>query len=493
MILGTLLRFWDLPKQSLWLDEFTSIQFASLPLHDLFSGKGFNWHTPPFYYIALHFWGRLFPLTEIGLRLFSLTCDLACIPVCYFAFLEFSRGKLAEHRKSIAIAGAMLYTVSPFAIYYAQDGRMYTLLMLLALSTVYCAALLSRNARPCISTATLAVLAILGSYTHYYYILLLLGVTGWFVLRFLINRSSATFASARNWVAAMAVAGIAYLPWMSVVVSLAASGGQEFRSNSLSALLLCFPYTLLRFAAGYAVFPLTADVKAGLVAGVKQNISVIAPLMLLHGVCFLGGLLALRDLRAKALLYFAILTPPLVALLVSLKAPMLSERYLSVIYPFYLFVISCTAAGGSLRNYPKLRLGLLWMLTLASLFGMHRMHSNPDFGHPDWRRVRALISEGVEPKDGIEVVMNPEYYRDLADFYLPESVRITAVHGAAPNYLAEAQQALSALATRTNSAWLIETGNAESIRAEAEKLGTVTEIERFVQENGLTLFRIQFR
>ncbi len=131
MILGTLLRFWDLPKQSLWLDEFTSIQFASLPLHDLFSGKGFNWHTPPFYYIALHFWGRLFPLTEIGLRLFSLTCDLACIPVCYFAFLEFSRGKLAEHRKSIAIAGAMLYTVSPFAIYYAQDGRMYTLLMLL--------------------------------------------------------------------------------------------------------------------------------------------------------------------------------------------------------------------------------------------------------------------------------------------------------------------------------------------------------------------------
>ena len=67
LMLGLVVRLIGLGHQSLWLDEMTSIQIASMPLGQILIGRGFDNHTPPLYYVLLHLFGQITPLTELGL------------------------------------------------------------------------------------------------------------------------------------------------------------------------------------------------------------------------------------------------------------------------------------------------------------------------------------------------------------------------------------------------------------------------------------------
>lgn len=108
-----------------WVDEGISLGISSHPLGDLpalLRQDG----APPLYYAALHFWIKLFGTSEEAVRSLSLLFAGLCVPASLVA------GWTLFGRRAgwIAAGGA---AVSPFLGTYAQEARMYSLVVLLSI------------------------------------------------------------------------------------------------------------------------------------------------------------------------------------------------------------------------------------------------------------------------------------------------------------------------------------------------------------------------
>lgn len=123
------LRFWA--RSPLWLDEAQSVAIARLPLRSD-GGQPTLWTalrqdgSPPLYYLMLHAWIGLFGSGTAAVRALSGVISLACAPLLWL---------LASRLTSRlpALATLVLFASSPFAVRYATEARMYSLLVLLTL------------------------------------------------------------------------------------------------------------------------------------------------------------------------------------------------------------------------------------------------------------------------------------------------------------------------------------------------------------------------
>jgi hypothetical protein len=169
---AVILRF--CPTTSLWLDEAQSVAIARLPL----SGSGTTmWDglrqdgSPPLYYLLLHGWISLFGAGTSAVRAMSALLNLAAAAPLYLL----GRRVVGERASRIAV---LLYLTSPFALYFATETRMYSLVVLLtALGGLALEATLRRpSAR---AVASLALCCGLLALTHYWCFYLLLTAAGW--------------------------------------------------------------------------------------------------------------------------------------------------------------------------------------------------------------------------------------------------------------------------------------------------------------------------
>ncbi|MCI3949317.1 MAG: hypothetical protein K0R11_1251 [Acidimicrobiales bacterium] len=117
------LRF--LTRSDLWLDEALSVNIARLPLDeipDALRHDGF----PPLFYWLLHVWTAVVGEGDVAVRALSGVAAVAALPVAWVA------GRRLGGREA-AWATTLVLATSPFAIHYAIEARMYSLLALLAL------------------------------------------------------------------------------------------------------------------------------------------------------------------------------------------------------------------------------------------------------------------------------------------------------------------------------------------------------------------------
>lgn len=157
--LGTALRFLNLGRQSVWIDEGHSWLISRLSFVDLFLYSWQDVHPPLYFYLLkalLHF----VPSTEYGLRLLSVLCSVATLAtVILFARQQWG------HRA--AWYAGLLVAISPLDIYYAQEARMYSLLALLfALSFVFLMKSLQSGKRSHLAGWAAAVVGL--AWTHAY-------------------------------------------------------------------------------------------------------------------------------------------------------------------------------------------------------------------------------------------------------------------------------------------------------------------------------------
>ena len=126
LIIAIIVRFWGLGEKSLWIDEYWSYVFSSQKtfldsfiymLYDL---------SPSTYYIILYVWIKLFGNSEIILRLPSFFAGVASIIIIYFSTKKM-------FNKQIAIGTAILASFSPVFLYYSQEARSYSLLILFSI------------------------------------------------------------------------------------------------------------------------------------------------------------------------------------------------------------------------------------------------------------------------------------------------------------------------------------------------------------------------
>lgn len=205
-------RVCRLTATCLWFDEIFSVTAARHTWVELWRFAAADLIHPPFFYAVLKLWTTLGGESLHWLRLLpALTSVLALAPF----FLLARELRLGKSATNIAL---LLLAVNGYLIKYAQEVRMYSLLLLLALVSLWLFAKLlnsSSQRRALLLALTLANLLLV--YTHYY---------GWLVvaceLVFLILKDRRKLASFS--LACVAVA-LLFAPWAAACAGASEEGG----------------------------------------------------------------------------------------------------------------------------------------------------------------------------------------------------------------------------------------------------------------------------
>jgi mannosyltransferase len=126
------LRFATLGAQAYHHDEIvTASRVLRADLVHAMEAVGFSESAPPLYYALAWFWTQLTGTGEVGLRSLSALAGVATVPVAYLLGAEL-RGR------RVGLFAAAFVAVNPMLLWYSQEARSYSLLVLLtALAVLY--------------------------------------------------------------------------------------------------------------------------------------------------------------------------------------------------------------------------------------------------------------------------------------------------------------------------------------------------------------------
>jgi hypothetical protein len=467
ILAGFALRVFLLGNQSFWYDEGVTATIAQRNLVELTRWTA-NDIQPPLYYYVVAGWGRVAGWSEGALRFPSAFFGVLAIP---------SLAVLALRLTHLNVAGwlvALLAVVHPLLVYYGQEARMYTLLVLLGILAAY---LLVRTAdqqppgwamwAAYVAVATAAI------YTHYFAIFLLVGLGCAWLLDVRFGHFCHGYEGApvdphdgvqatwevhvpvgtsarlreqrwREWLVPFAVANatvvLLYVPWLAnLVTRLRVDRSYWTGTLKLHEALLDIA---LRFTSGE-----TMAERAGLWLLIGYGaVTLVAGYGLWHW----------WPHTRRVVIYssFWLVVPVLAVLLLAFNVPKFNARYVLLAAPGLLLAWAGGLAalsrlprsshahervGGharrySLRSVPVLRgAGSLWaaalcvsLLVAGGLLSNWNWFFNPAFEKDHWRQLTAFLRDRVAPDEQIVLVSGHawpvwEYYApDLPVVRLPD-------------------------------------------------------------------------
>jgi 4-amino-4-deoxy-L-arabinose transferase-like glycosyltransferase len=191
--LGASLRLASLGLQSYHHDEIvTAGRVLRGSLWHAVEKVGDSESSPPLYYLLAWLWTQVFGTAEVGLRSLSAAAGIAVVPVGFLIGAE------AGGRRT-GIAASALLAVNPMLLWYSQEARCYSLLVLLTSVALlfFLRALRSGSGRDMVWWALASALALA---THYFAFFPVGAEAAWLLWR---HRRDA--GRALGWVAVVAV------------------------------------------------------------------------------------------------------------------------------------------------------------------------------------------------------------------------------------------------------------------------------------------------
>lgn len=174
-VLAAVARFTRLGHQSYWYDEAHTVWLVHGSFARMLSQLPSTETSPPLYFILAWVWGHLFGYGEAALRSLSALAGVATVPVAYLAARQFLSAR-------VGLIAAALTATSPLLVWYSQEARSYSLLVLLTgVALLAFAHLRQRPARVWMLTWSLA--ATLAMLTHYYAALVVVPQGVWLFTR----------------------------------------------------------------------------------------------------------------------------------------------------------------------------------------------------------------------------------------------------------------------------------------------------------------------
>jgi mannosyltransferase len=369
--IGAALRFATLDAQSFWLDELVTVSLLDQDFGDMLSEVRETEAAPYLYYVLAWPWSRAFGLGEIGLRSLSALFGTAAIPVAYGAGAAFCT-------RRVGIVAAALVAVHPFLVWYAQEARSYSLLVLLGAGTVLFLgrALRSRGSR--VDLAGWGVASSLAIATHYFAVFLVVTEAGWLLARYR-RRRDVVLA-----VLLPALVLAAQLPLLDAQ----RGNGETVGDTSLLSRIAGAPKALV---VGYS-FP--AEVAGSLLAAALVALGVVLLATRARGSALRGALVAV--------------------LAVPLGLALLGSDYLTARNLVLAVVPGAVAVAA---GYATGRLGLLvgGALCLLLLAITLTVTLDERYGRTDWRGAAELLGS---PAGERAIVVTPYMSRSLWSPYL---------------------------------------------------------------------------
>jgi mannosyltransferase len=433
-----LLRLYRLGAQSLWLDEgstwaqVTGNSWSRLA-GDLFSPNA----AYPLYHLLLKGWIALAGDSEWALRFPSALAGAGAAAAVFLAALELGRpldgaAQPTERRGQNrldrrAVVAAVLTITSPFALWQAQDAKVYSLLMLVS------------------ALALWALLRALRERTRQAW----LRALGLVLLSLFVHRLALLFAAG----AALAVVSLDRMPHdanrkerkgreglrlLLIALALgcaaagifglnqAVTGGWQESGHIQAAPPLGLWLTFVHFILdsgnidGYAGLPLVVWALPGLV------------------LTFWGLVLLARDARrdARAVAVLCLFLVPLMLFVVALAfAPIFESRYATVAFPAWMLVLAYPFGerpGGERENAQRSGIGRVYLrspvllplvacaVVLVDAFVLLQPKHGLFSGAPvkeEWRAAIVELSQQLHPDDLL--ILHPYYTMPLWDYYAP--------------------------------------------------------------------------
>jgi uncharacterized membrane protein len=163
-VVYALVRFWDMTASCLWFDEIFGVNAAEHSWGDMFWFVASDLIHPPFFYAALKIWTQIGGEGLLWLRSFSVSFSILSIPPFLYLCREL------KLKFSTTVVALVFFSLNGALIKYAQEVRMYGMLLFLSLVSIWLfARFFYRGKNVWVLTAVNVLLV----YTHYF---------GWLVL-----------------------------------------------------------------------------------------------------------------------------------------------------------------------------------------------------------------------------------------------------------------------------------------------------------------------
>jgi mannosyltransferase len=343
LLLGISLRIFNLGKFDFWFDEAVNI----LQAKNIERINFLRNNNPPLFTIFLHFWSKCFD-SEYGLRLISVIFGSISV------FIVYVLGKML-YTKKVGLISAFILAISPFHIYYSQEVRMYSMVVLLNLVSVYF--LLESTRKGSVRFwVGFVVFSVLNIYCHY------IGILSWLAqaIFFFVDKRKLGPGVNKRWLISNILISLSFVPWLYFFIK----GMGEIEKNLLSVgitpwgppvSILSLFVTFKNFSAGYNAY-----------AGVY---------LLTTGIflyLFIKGVLKFWPKKELILCLLCLLIPISVAFMISPLKRFYVDRFFIGSSLFYFFI----ASSGLSFLRKKTLVFFLLAISLLATFSLSNYYKN---------------------------------------------------------------------------------------------------------------------
>lgn len=397
ILIGASLRICGLTHQSMWLDEANGIRIAQKSFSGIISELTDD-VSPPLHYLILHLWIKIFGSGEISTRLFSAIFGVLFIPaICYVGTSLFNR--------RIGLISAFIVSISQFHIRYSQEVRMYSMLVIVGLFSMYFLyKAATENTRSFWVGYTL--FTVLTIYTHNYGTFIAISEAAFFVIYARLYK-----ANWKKFITTQCIIIAAYLPWLIILAT------EQLGSPALKGWMahtgLYHIYETFKVYSGFDLYMFNPVI----------NVLTKWPGLALFLCCFLVGIFSIRrpgripipyiEINPKLLLLLCYLFITLaIPMLISIKKPIyVPNRYSIAAWPAFPLII-----GSGLSKIKNLR-KLLFLLALILFFSSISLYTY----YFSWvksydREIARLIKSKASAGDVI--IYAPSWIDISIDYYI---------------------------------------------------------------------------
>jgi len=409
--LGALLRFYHIGTNSLWFDEVCTVTFDSF--RSWLSNPDYLRWNMPLYFIVTDFVTH-FSNNEVYLRLPGVIFGVIAIIYVY------KIGRFCFN-KQVALFSSLIISTSSFQIYYSQEARPYSLLMLLGVASTYYMIRALKGTHWKWWT-NYVIFAALGLYTHLFMVFLLL-VQNLFLLWSWHRKKC---ISLKIWLFPQVVIFLLFLPILIKFGNYYANifqGASEIFQASIHNTYTVAPTfdTLVNiltkfFSSYFDLNFLFSSIQLN--TQVTRIIAFIAayPVRMFFLLLIMIGLLQRwyrKEDHTYYILFFGYLTVPLALMyLLSYHIRILNLRWGSFTYPAFCILIALSIDAFRSK---RVKIILLTGIICANLVSLANIYYNPHYQKEQWRDVANHIQQNEKSADLI--IFNADYVQTAFDYY----------------------------------------------------------------------------
>ena|SRR3989338_4782390 len=421
VLLGGTLRFYDLGKESIWMDEAVSLLEAQqeypaqiITLVTQLEGSPYGHH------LLLHYWIRYFGNSEFSVRFLSAFFGVLSIPVLFFL-----AKRLFDVR--VALLSSLFFSTAMLQVVYSQEARLYSLFGFLALlSTLFLVMLFdSNNNRQRKYLFAYIITMTFAMYVNYVTLFLVILHLFIFYFRTDFKKNKVLF---KGWLYSLSIILVLAIPLIKPFVTQLVS-----RHSALPAGLAAkgVPFVLAKLGLFFYMLPLLLVLFGFVLAvifykktnvGTKFNEKVVIITLLILGIFYLVFLDVLA--HSFSLIRHSYFMVPALYILMAKSITIFSKRHLKYLVVLAIIALNFFAlftyysettkapwreAMNDFEEYARDDTIVLIDDSLSSEFLFYYYISNNPFNNSPEYRVKK-IPDGVQPAyyDALVIQLNKE-------------------------------------------------------------------------------------